>query len=303
MTGPTTTILITTRNRRDDLRQAIASALRQEPRCEVLVVDDASSDGAADMVREEFPGVRLEVSPEPRGYIVQRNLGARLAAGQFVFSIDDDAILPSPHIVRDAVAGFDDARVGVVAVPFIDVNITPGKVVGMPPAAPGVYCTRSFIGTAHALRRDLFLSVGGYREALFHFTEEIDLSIRLLDRGYVVRVAACEPIHHLASPKRVASHAVIYRARNRMLWSWWNVPLLWLPLDMTAGVISTLRYGLSTRRFGWAVQGLIRGFMAIIGQWRHRASISLHAFRVWRQLRDDIVDITRLELPEIRSSR
>ena len=80
-------VVITTKNRCEELRAAISSALRQSAQPEVLVIDDGSTDGTADMVRAEFPAVRLERSAESVGYIVQRNRAARLASGAIVFSL------------------------------------------------------------------------------------------------------------------------------------------------------------------------------------------------------------------------
>jgi GT2 family glycosyltransferase len=94
-------------------------------------------------------------------------------------------------------------------------------------AAPddtNAYVIESFIGTAHALRRSLFLQLGGYREELFHQGEESDLCIRLLAAGYVVRLGRGEPIHHFESPRRDFRRMDHYGPRNAILFAWQNVP-------------------------------------------------------------------------------
>src|SRR5437016_3111522 len=83
-------ILIATRNRKEELRVALASAFAQTAQSEVVVIDDGSSDGTPDMVRAEFRQAVLLRRDESRGLIVRRNEGARLTKGDVIFSIDDD---------------------------------------------------------------------------------------------------------------------------------------------------------------------------------------------------------------------
>jgi succinoglycan biosynthesis protein ExoO len=73
---PKASVVITTRNRKEDLCKAIESALGQTGvAVEVIVVDDGSTDGTSDLVAKRFPAVRLVRFDMSRGYIVQRNYG------------------------------------------------------------------------------------------------------------------------------------------------------------------------------------------------------------------------------------
>src|SRR5215204_4542729 len=120
--APRATVLITSKNRKEELRVAIASALEQTAKPEVLVIDDGSTDGTSDLVRTEFAQVNLHRFEQSEGLIVQRNRGAELAAGEFVLSMDDDAIFSSPHVVEQTLADFDHPGIGAVAIPFINVR-------------------------------------------------------------------------------------------------------------------------------------------------------------------------------------
>src|SRR3989442_11875038 len=96
---PVASVVKTPKNRREELFDAVRSAISQSVPVEVLVIDDGSTDGTAEMIRTRFPSVRLEQSKISFGLIVQRNRAAQLASGSFIFSIDDDAIFPSPETV------------------------------------------------------------------------------------------------------------------------------------------------------------------------------------------------------------
>ena len=97
---PDASVIIVTRNRREQVRRAILSALAQVGDPEIIVVDDASEDGTADAVRTEFPTVRVHRSNERRGYVSQRNLAAQMSEGTVVFSLDDDAEFSDPQTVQ-----------------------------------------------------------------------------------------------------------------------------------------------------------------------------------------------------------
>jgi glycosyltransferase involved in cell wall biosynthesis len=278
------TIVIATKNRSHELRAALASAIQQVPAVDVLVMDDASTDGTAGMVRAEFPSVRLETSKVSQGYIVQRNLAARLADTPLIVSIDDDAIFPSRLTVAQTADEFNDPTVGVVAIPFIE----PRKgacIAQLAPYRDACWVTDSFIGTAHALRRDLFLQAGGYRQQLVHQGEERDYSIRLLAGGYVVRLGTADPIHHLESPNRSTARMDYYGRRNDVLFAWHNVPSRWLLLHLAATSMNGVRCMARCRHPSQMLRGMLAGYIGIFRQWSERASVSPPVYKLSRVLR------------------
>lgn len=258
----TATVIIATRNRKEDLRIALRSALAQSVRPEVVVVDDGSSDGSADLIAEEFPEVRLIRHDHSSGYIVRRNEAARAARGGVIISIDDDAEFISPRTVGQTLAEFDDERVGAVAIPFIEPR--KGNVVMQRAADERRWITDCFIGTAHAVRRDVFLALGGYRERLVHQGEERDFCIRLLNAGYVVRLGTADPIHHYESPKRDWSRMDYYGRRNDLLFAWHHVPMPHLPVHMAGTLVnaarSAWRAGRVLRMAAGSMAGITDGF-------------------------------------------
>ena len=90
-------VIIVNWNVRDLLRRCLLSlGKRQETLAlstEVIVVDCASTDGSADMLRQEFPGVRLIASQENLGYARGNNLGIAQASGRYLLILNPDAEL------------------------------------------------------------------------------------------------------------------------------------------------------------------------------------------------------------------
>lgn len=273
---------MTTRNRKDDLRVCLASVRQQNVPLEIIVIDDASSDGTAELVRTEFAEARLVVHARNQGYIRGRNEAAALATGDVIVSIDDDAAFSSPDIVSRTLTLFDDERIAAVAIPYIDVNRD--RIVNqLAPDAAAPYVVSSYIGTAHAIRRTTFLELHGYREELFHQGEESDLCIRLLAAGYVVRLGLGEPIHHFESPRRDFRRMDHFGPRNAVLFAWQNVPFPRLLMQLPMTVAGLLTLTLNPSRLATRLAGIAGGLRACLRV--ERSPVSDSAFRLWRRLR------------------
>ena len=277
-------IVIVTRNRSDDLRPAIESATAQLGDPEVLVMDDGSTDGTPEMVARTFPQVRLVRSDQPRGYIAQRNRAAEIASGDVVVSLDDDARFSSDDTVAITLAEFSDPRIAAVAIPLIHTARGP-DVLQRPPSKDGIWLTNAYIGTAHAVRRDVFLALGGYREELEHFFEEPDFCVRIMRAGYVVRLGWADPILHQESPRRSKARGVRYFCRNHVLFTWYYVPFPQCVPRFAALTVYSIFFGLRLREPVAALQGLVAAVREIAARPAARAPLSVEDYRRWRTLR------------------
>ena len=61
------TVALVTRNRKTELRGALHSVLEQDANPEIIVIDDASTDGTSEMLRQEFPSVTLQRNEQALG--------------------------------------------------------------------------------------------------------------------------------------------------------------------------------------------------------------------------------------------
>jgi GT2 family glycosyltransferase len=97
-------------NCREMLRACLTSLLRQPQgvRLETIVVDNASTDGAADMVACMFPEVQLVRNAENRGFSRGNNQAAARASGRYLFFLNNDTLVPPGTLGR--LAAFADAH-------------------------------------------------------------------------------------------------------------------------------------------------------------------------------------------------
>jgi GT2 family glycosyltransferase len=283
---PPATVAIVTRNRRDEVRRALTSAMNQTVACELVVVDDASGDGTAEMVADEFPGTRLIRCEQRSGTLAARNRAVHAASAEVVIMLDDDAAFSTPDVVAQTLPEFDEQKVGAVSIPHLDLvdgelewRVRPGRS-GSPEAVS------AFVGCSHALRRSAFVAVEGYREWMGNYGEEGELALRMLDRGYVVLLGRSDPIHHFRSSiGRDKSNEMRSRTRNTILNIAMLAPTRVLPeqflLHSAYLLVDVLRTGYPLAFAGGVREGVVES-------WRRRSQrkpVSAATFRLSERLR------------------
>lgn len=113
---PTLSICIVNWNTRDLLRACLDSIYRYPPPepFEVIVVDNASADGSADMVRTEFPQVRLIANAENCGYAHGNNQAMAQAQGEFLLLLNPDTEMHPDTLTKALVFMRSHPEVGAI---------------------------------------------------------------------------------------------------------------------------------------------------------------------------------------------
>jgi GT2 family glycosyltransferase len=184
---PTVTVVFLVYNRREELRESLRRMLSEGD--QLIVVDNASTDGSAAMVRDEFPQVELVERPENSG-VSGWNDGFARARSDWVLALDDDCWLPRDGL-RRAVAEAEERAADLVSFGVrssvdpdfrFDENYPTGLL--------------SFWGCAVLVRRAVLSELGGYDPGIFVWGNEVELMLRFFDRGH----------RHLHLPDVVAVH-------------------------------------------------------------------------------------------------
>jgi hypothetical protein len=197
--GARVSLVISVWNRQADLRDNLrAIAAQTVPPGEVIVVDNCSTDGTAEMVRAEFPQVKLIRMPHSRyGACETFNIGFASAAGEFVGILDDDVVLP-PTFVEHMLAKF-------ATEPETTAILSPKVIEPEMPDwyrdSPAVNQERflpTFRGCGSMARHGPIAAAGYYDARLFIFGNERDLATRLLNRGFRVKMVPAIEVFHKA---------------------------------------------------------------------------------------------------------
>jgi GT2 family glycosyltransferase len=190
---PSVTIVYLAYNRRDELRESLRRMLLESDYgadlVDVIVVDNASTDGTAEMVREEFPQVQLIVRDDNVG-VSGWNVGLAAARGDFVLALDDDCYLPSDGL-RRAVAAAAERDADLVS--FRVVSTFDPEHVFTDYYRTGLF---AFWGCAVLMRRQVVDALEGYDPEIFIWANELEFLLRFYDRGFC----------HLHLPEVEAQH-------------------------------------------------------------------------------------------------
>jgi GT2 family glycosyltransferase len=198
--APAVSVVVLTYNSRESIDQCLSAVFAQSfTDFEVIVVDNASTDGGAEVVRQQFPCARLIVSPTNGGYGAGNNLGASHALGGTLVFLNPDAV-PEPEWLANLIGGMrthgrrlatskivlqsDPGRLnsGGNLIHYLGLSYCRGLNAGRSTFdAPELVSGAS--GAACAISRDLFERIGGFDPEIFLYHDDVDLSLRSLLAG------------------------------------------------------------------------------------------------------------------------
>ena len=180
------------------LGAALRAVGEQTAECDVVLLDNGSSDDSVAVARRELPGARVVELGENLGFGPAVNRGVAEAPGDPLILLNNDAV-PEPRFVEALLGGLGDGvdsvagvllqerapelidSAGVVAdATLMGFDYLHGEPVGAAYAAPPPLGPT---GGAALYRREAFEAVGGFDERIFLYYEDLDLALRLAARG------------------------------------------------------------------------------------------------------------------------
>lgn len=229
---PRVAVAVLTYNRVEEVARTVERLLALPEQPPIVVVDNGSTDGTAESLRQRYPTV--EVIRLPRNMsAAARNIGVQRCHRPYVALCDDDTWW-EPGSLRHA-ADLLDAHptvaivTGTVLVGGRErVDPTCLAMARSPlPRPPGlaVPALLGFLAGASLVRREAFLAVGGFEPRLALGGEEELLALDLARTGWTLAYLAEAVIHHHPSPRRDAAARRWLLTRNGLWVAWLRRPL------------------------------------------------------------------------------
>jgi len=228
------------------LPSVVAAAEHTGKSYEIIIVDDASTDGSVSFLKAKFPKVNIVALAENHGYIKVNNLGAKTARGELLAFVSNDIVLKEDALAK-MLGHFKDPRVFAVApkilrwdkktiqAEFIGCEFVLGTVVQTQPGVnekdmnmfKDTRLTYFAPGCASVIDRKRFLALGGLDEVYSPFYgEEPDLSYRAYKRGWVVVYEPAAVVYHKhrASVSRAFTkeELLMQELKTRFIFTWSN---------------------------------------------------------------------------------
>jgi GT2 family glycosyltransferase/glycosyltransferase involved in cell wall biosynthesis len=240
-TGVAVSTIVVNHERRDLLRSCLTSLKRAhegvEERTELVVVDNGSTDGSVDLVRQHFPDVVLVTLPRNQGFAGGLAAGIAAAGGDWIAVFNNDTTVEPDAVAVMLDAARSSDRVGSVAAQmrFADrrdilnsagleldrLGIAADRLVG---SRVGDHRERQpyevfgATGGAALFSRDMLDEIGSFDDTFFAFFEDVDVAWRAHAHGWTALYAPGAVVyHHHSATARHGSPAKLYLVgRNRV---------------------------------------------------------------------------------------
>lgn len=227
---PLVSVLIINWNRKEILRQVLSNLNKQTyPHFEIIVTDNNSTDGAPEMVENEFPEVKLIRLNENSG-ITGYNIAFEHSSGEFIVILDNDSFLEDEGIAKIVKKFQSYPNLGALGCKVY--NYYSGKIHHWHPKIKEEngpwegFDSPLFNGCAGAARRSVLKKVGFYPEEFFLYENERDLCTRIINAGYDVKYFTDITGFHMVSDEvRNNERLIFYATRNRIWYFWKYLPI------------------------------------------------------------------------------
>jgi glycosyltransferase involved in cell wall biosynthesis len=223
-------ILITTKNRKDDLAFTFSkmNSLLQNDTVEFVVFDDGSTDGTYEFIKLHYPNVQIHRNNVSKGYIYCRNKMLNETKATYAISLDDDAHFITENPLLSIEKHFvENPDCGVIALRIFWGLTEPNKIV----TNENITRVKGFVGCGHVWRMSSWNDIPNYPEWFVFYGEEDFASCQLFKKKWEVHYLPEVLINHRVNLKSRKSNADYAIRLRRSLGAGWYLFFLFYPIS------------------------------------------------------------------------
>lgn len=217
---------------------------------EVIVVDDGSKDDSVNLIKNQFPEVKLIKHTKNRGFPAAVNTGTRMAEGRLVCLMNTD-VVPSYNFLESTLSHFEDKNVFAVSLNEKGYSWAKGAFKnGFVLHFPGKeskkpHDTFWVSGGSGVFRRSMWMKLKGMDEELYspYYWEDLDLGYRAAKRGWKLLWEPSAQVvhkHEETMSKLNKKYRERIQERNQLLFIWKNITSPVLTKKHAGGLIRRL---------------------------------------------------------------
>ena len=220
-------IVIVTYNTADVVGKCLASLGPETgPSREVFVVDNASTDGGAEIVRNRYPWAHQTVNKENRGFAAANNQVLPLCRGRYLYYLNPDAKLTGTGVLEECIRFMDThPRVGLAGTRLLNPDGSlqesisrryPGQKFAGSQMDGLIGTIACVMGSSMFARADLIRRIGGFDEDFLLYGEDQDLCLRIRQAGYEIGyINEAVVIHYGGQSERQSVPAEVWKKKTR----------------------------------------------------------------------------------------
>lgn len=222
------TLIITTKNRLNDLKETLSS-LKNVLFDDIIICDDGSTDDTFQFIKRNYPQITLIRNLKSKGLIASRNRLMNLVKTPYVISLDDDANFLTSKAINHIVDYFKNNPSCYVIAFRIFWGLTPPKSTETYDKPKRV---RDFPGGAHAMRMSAWDIIGEYPAWYMFYGEEDFASLKLFKRDLEIHYLPSVLVHHRVNVKQRKKNKDYLTRSKRALHAAWSNYLIFYPITL-----------------------------------------------------------------------
>ncbi|KAB1067027.1 glycosyltransferase [Tamlana haliotis] len=263
MLNPTFSILITTKNRLEDLKQTLRELMVfiDNNEVEFIICDDGSTDGTSNFIATKYKTICLIKNNKSEGLIYSRNKLLALTKAKYAITLDDDAHIVSKNSLEIIETFFKShPKCAVMALRVfwgktLPVNLNCNK---------ASLRVQGFVGCGHVWRMEAWRDIPYYPDWFVFYGEEDFASYQLFKKGWNIVYNPNVLVHHRVDVKSRKKQKD-YRLRlRRSLRSGWYLYFLFYPINkIPKRLVYTFWQQIKKKTFKGDVKATIAIFQAM----------------------------------------